>query len=534
MTAAETHPSESYGRVVAFMDVGTNSVRIMIVRINPNHSTTVISKQKEAIRLGEGEFDDGNLPGENIDRAVLVCARLADMARANGAEEILVAATSATREAKNQTEILNRLYHEAGLDVRPVSGREEARLIYLGISRSANLNREKTVFVDIGGGSTEIIVGDQDQYEFLDSLKLGAIRLTGIFFDEHDTGPVKASAYDMIRRYVSNVAVHAMTRAQKHEYTLAYGSSGTIENLADIAIEMKEGRRRRKEDVLTRSDLREVAKKLCSVGLEERRRIPGINPNRADLIIAGAAILETLMDGLGIDALRVSGRGLKDGLLVDYLARHDHDLHVIPMSARERSVLQLGRSCRFDEKHSRHVASLAQQIFDCLRKEKLHRLGPVERELLGHAGLLHDVGKFLSYENHARHTYYIIRNADLVAFDQMEIALMATVGLYHRRKLPKQRHPEFAALHKKAQKATRFMAMCLRMAESLDRGHASTVQRVSAKRKKDHLRLTLHTVRDSQLEEWGIQQHVRAFEKVFGLPLRVRVERAENEEGAAA
>jgi exopolyphosphatase/guanosine-5'-triphosphate,3'-diphosphate pyrophosphatase len=419
------------------------------------------------------------------------------------------------------------LYHEAGIDVRTVSGREEARLIYLGVSRSANLNNERAVFIDIGGGSTEIIVGDGEQYFFLDSLKLGAIRLTGLFFDASDTGPVKGGAYSMIRKFVTNAAIQTMKRAKEHAFTLAYGSSGTIENLADIAVELKHKRRRVKEDVLTRTDLRDVVKKLCSVDLEERRRLPGINPNRADLIVAGAAILETVMEGLGIETMRVSGRGLKDGLLVDYLAKHDHDLHVIPMSARERSVLQLGRSCRFDEKHSRHVTQLALQLFDSAKKEKLHKLGPAERELLSCAGLLHDVGKFLAYENHTRHAYYIIRNADLVAFDQLETTIMATVALYHGRKLPKQRHPEFAALHKKAQHIVRVLAMFLSMSESMDRGHASTVKSVRLKQKKDKIRLTMETIRDSQLEEWGVEQHMRGFEKTFGMPLEVRVEKSD-------
>ncbi len=194
--------------MAAFIDIGTNSLRLLLVRIKPNHSYTILSDQKEIVRLGEGEFINQHLQPEAMQRAVLVARRFSDMARSYGAEEVIAVATSATREAENQEEFLRRLHREAQLDVKVVSGREEARLIYLGIVNSIHLSGRKAIFLDIGGGSTEVILGDQEQYLHLDSLKLGAIRLNTLFFLPNETGPVPPERYALIQQYIRNVAVH--------------------------------------------------------------------------------------------------------------------------------------------------------------------------------------------------------------------------------------------------------------------------------------------------------------------------------------
>ncbi len=510
-----------FPKTVAFLDLGTNSARLMMVRIEPNQTYTILSDQKEVVRLGEGEFADQCLRPEAMQRAIDVCRRFGGMARAYRAQELVAVATSATREARNQEEFLQRMKQEAGIEMRVISGREEARLIYQGVVSGIHLEGQRSVFLDIGGGSTEVILGGQDDYEYLDSLKLGAIRLTTLFFLPGERAPVAPARYALLQQYVRNAAVLTIQRLKDKRIDQAWGSSGTIENLGDLAMQHFYHRKRNRDDVMRRDELDAVVELLCSLPLEERRKLPGINPRRADIIVAGAAILHTLMHELDLPEIHISSRGLRDGLLVDYLAQHAPE-GFVSLPVRERSVLQLGRACRFDEPHANHVAALTLELWDAAAELGLHNLHTRYRELLRYAALLHDVGTFLAYSSHQAHSYYLIRNSDLLGFNQSEIALMAAAAYFHRKRYPSKKHPQYATLDKKSRRAVRVMSTLLRIAESLDRSHASVVQHVYLERAgKRRVRLALEAEQDCQLEIWGVQAHLRAFEKTFGYELEV-------------
>ena len=384
------------GHVVAFIDLGTNSVRLLVVRLNPNCSFTVISKEKEVIRLGEDEFIDHNLRREAMDRAVHVCAKFAELSRTYGADDIIAVATSAAREATNQDVLVERMREEAGLELGIISGKEEARLIYQGVSSGIDLGGRTALFVDIGGGSTEVIVGDQNGYSLLDSMKLGAIRVTALFLPPYHKGPVDDSAYNKMKRYARSEMIHAVKAISKRKLDLAIGSSGTIINLAETASRAYGA----KAGVLKLAHLRKLTAMLRAMNLDQRRLVPGINPERADIIVGGAAILETLMEELKLEEMTISDRGALNGLLVDYLSGIEGYPHAEGMSVRDTSVLQLGRSCNIDEGHARTVTRLALELYDSAQATGLHALGKKERELLRHAAFLHDVGDFISFNNH--------------------------------------------------------------------------------------------------------------------------------------
>ncbi|HLF76953.1 MAG TPA: Ppx/GppA phosphatase family protein, partial [Dehalococcoidia bacterium] len=463
---------------VGFMDIGTNSIRLMVVRIYANHSYTIIRQLKETVRLGEAEFANHRLRPESIDRAVAIIAQFAVLARAAGAGEIVAVATAATREADNRRVFIQRVRDEAGIDVHVVSGMEEARLIFLGVTSGVQLNGRTALCVDIGGGSTELGVGTAGgQYSYLNSLKLGAIRLTNRFLSDQ-LGPVPPRLYQHICRLVRNESARSLSELRLHRFNLALGSSGTIENLADIASRMFRNRPAQRDETLSLTDLKLLVTALCALSVEQRRNVPGMSPMRADIIIGGAAILETLMDGLSIREIQVSERGLRDGLLVDYLRRGGHSDLVEGRSVRERSVLQLGRACQFNEAHAFATAALALSLFDAARDLNLHRLGSNERELLKYAALIHHIGTFLTYNNYQKHSAYMVRNAELLGFDQAEIEMVAMTALYHRNAVPRKRDPEFAELTPVQQESVRAMSMFLRLAESLDRSQAGVVDSV--------------------------------------------------------
>jgi exopolyphosphatase/guanosine-5'-triphosphate,3'-diphosphate pyrophosphatase len=499
-------------RVVAFIDIGTNSVRLLVVRINPNNSYTILTRQKQQVRLGEGEFENEEILPEAMERTIVVCKKFTELAHTFNAEEFVAVATSATREAQNQHELLIQLRREAQMDVRVVSGREEARLIYLGVSSGIHLAGRSAVFIDIGGGSTEIAVGDEHQYQSLESFKLGAIRLTNLCLNAKDPAPVSPALYKKIQQHAKNVMGPAIRDLQRCKIDCAIGSSGTIMNLAEIANRTLH----QNSSDLSYRDLKKVIRLICSLPLEQRKKIPGINPERADIIIAGAAILDTFMKELSIKRITATSRGLQDGLLADYLSRMDNFPLIGKLSARERSVLQLGRSCGINEVHARTVTALALELFDTAKELRLHNLRDNDRELLQYATFLHDIGSFIAYTNHQAHSYYIISNAELLGFDSHEVAIMANIARFHRKGIPRKKTPEILELESREWEIIRVLSTFLRLAESLDRSHAAFIRSVRFTRvEKGNVYLSINALGDCQLEIWGVEAEKKVFRKVF-------------------
>jgi len=516
------------GRVVSFIDIGTNSVRLLVVRLNPNHSYSILSQQKQQVRLGEGEFEEEEILPDAIERLVVVCKKFTELAQSFNTEEFVAVATSAMREAANQQEILHLLRHESRLDVRVISGQEEARLIYLGVSSGINLEDRQAFFIDIGGGSTEIAIGDKQNYQFLDSFKLGAIRLSNHYLSDNVTEPVSPEGYKKIQQHVKDAIVHSINKITRQKPDLAIGSSGTIMNLAEIAQKAFHENGDSNENILTHKDLRKVIDLLCSLPLEQRRKIPGINPERADIIIPGGAILDVFLKELSFDSIMITSRGLQDGLLVDYLSRMDAFPLFGDLSPRQRSVLQLGRSCGINEVHARTVTSIVLELFDSAKDLKLHNYGDWERELLEYATFLHDIGSFISYTNHHAHSYYMIKNSELLGFDQKEVNFMANIARFHRKRTPRKKDPEILELDTREREALRILTTFIRLGESLDRSHTALVQHVRFSGvDKDTVTLEVVARGDCQLEIWGVDAEKKAFEKIFGKKLvleRIRQE----------
>ena len=527
------------------MDIGTNSVRLAVVEVKPNQTWTTLASQKQVVRLGEGEFDQvpsgskkGTDEGEGgghslteaaIARGALVCARFAEVARGFGAEEIVALATAAVREADNGHEFVKRVRDLADLDVRIISGQEEARLIYLGVVSGVDLpDKKRALFMDIGGGSTELIVGDSQSYAFLDSLKMGAIRLTAEGVPD-PSKPVSAAAWDDLQQRVRSLLAPAARAIGAVGFSVMYGSSGTAQNLAEIitnaAVTPNPTSLRNYE--LSLADVQATTKRLCAMTLEQRRRVPGINPERADIIIGGAAILQTVMETVGATAIRISDRGLREGIIVDRLRRIPavEGTDIRPESARRRSIGQLMAATGVDAAHSAHIVHLSLSLFDQWKMLGLHDYGSA-RELLEYAALLHDAGFFVSHTDHQQHSYYLIRHSELLGFNDREIEIMASLALYHRKATPRRKHANYARLDAKAQRAIRVLSCALRLAEALDRSHLMLVQDILCEKlaQPDRVRMTLLATADAQLEVWAAEGQAPAFEKTFGLPLEVQVQ----------
>ncbi len=508
---------------VGFIDIGTNSVRLLVVRIGTGGSFTVLSEQKATVRLGEGEFAAGGsrerLSDEAMNRAIAVTRRFGDLARSFHAGEIIAIATSATRDARNQTAFLERLRHEANLDVHVVSGPEEARLIFLGVTSGLSLDGDSVLVVDIGGGSTEIVVGDAASHQYVASARLGSIRLHSLYPPKNPSGAYTPAEYRAMREYCRSALFRQFEGVAEHRFDRVIGASGTIQNLAEIAGRLADPGSTGPFTRVTREGLVRAARHLLVLSLDERRAVPGINPGRADIIVPGAAILETIVDHLTLESVTTTRRGLKEGLLFDYLSRHGYLPPQGAFSVREESVNRLRRVCGCAEAHTSQVRRLAQQLFDSGREIGIHRLGPEERELLEYAALLHDCGTFISFSNHHAHSQYIIAHAELLGFDEREVMVLGTVARLHRKKFPGRRSAILSAVSVPDRRAVLVLAILLRLAESLDRTHTGLVASAVFESHGKGVRLLITSDEDCHLERFSIEDQIEPFHRVFGRPL---------------
>lgn len=516
--------------ILAAMDIGTNSVRLSVVRLNDAERTwTTLAQYKETVRLGQGEFagegGGSRIVDEAMSRGAVVLAKFADIARGYGAGEIIAIATAAMREAENRNEFIERVRDWANIELQVVSGVEEARLIYLGVASGIELQGRRGLFIDIGGGSTEMIVGDQAQHYFLDSLKLGAIRLGNIYL-EGVTGSIPSSLFDQMQQHVRKSAAHTLRRIREVGYDLVIGSSGTASNLAKVtAARNAEDLTTLQNYVLKTTDLRATVRALCQMTLDERRQVPGLNPERADIIISGGAVLLTLMEELQADSLTIAERSLREGVLVDAFLRRAEAGGGFEAGIRRRSIEHLLRFTENEVGHARHVARLALSLYDQFRDLGLVTYGPEERELFEYAALLHDIGIAIARSGHHRHSFYLIRHSELAGFTDEEIQIMANLAYFHRKSPPRKRHVHFLALSAENQQMVRILSVLLRLAEGLDRSHLSLVKDVTVSLKNRQVRIQLQANADPQLEIWYLGNESAAFEEAFGMPMVVEDER---------
>jgi exopolyphosphatase/guanosine-5'-triphosphate,3'-diphosphate pyrophosphatase len=480
-------PSET----LAAVDIGTNSVHGVVARMTVVDGVPrfdILDREKEMVRLGESAGDMSVLSHAAIDRAVAALDRFRQVAESHGAP-IAAVATSAVREADNRDVLIDRAWAEAGVHVDVISGVEEARLIHLGVLQAVPVFDRRLLLCDIGGGSTELLVGLRGEVLAARSLKLGAIRLTRRFFDGELTHP---GAVDACRRHVRSTLAPFAREVARHDLEVAVGSSGTVTALAEMAAVRATGERPRSVSNLTlsRADLDGVVAALVAAPTTKARAsISGLDAGRADIILAGSLILEQVVDVLGIEEMLVSDYALREGVLLDlWQRRHGGSLHHLS-DLRRRSVLDLADLMDEDPAHSAQVARLALELFDALAGRL--GLGDDAREVLEAAALLCNVGLFLSHAQHHKHSSYVIRSTDrLTGFTEREVERIALVARYHRKSEPKAKHPEFAALSEEDQHLVRGLAGILRIAIGLDRNHASRVAGVEVQDRGEEVVVT--------------------------------------------
>ena len=466
-------------RPLAAIDIGTNSFHMVVARVGEvadGPAFEVIAREKVMVRLGASSGDMKVLAPDAIDRGVAALVRLARIAAIHDADVVAVA-TSAVREADNARVFLDRVRDEAGLEIEVVSGVEEARLIHLGVLQAVPAFDQRLVLIDIGGGSTEILVGERGEVLAAGSFKLGAIRLTQRFFATDRTHP---GAVDSCRRFVRSALVPMVRQVERVGFGIAVASSGTAETVASMvnAARGAEPPRTFNNFTMDATEIHDAVELLASVAsAAERRALPGVDPTRADILLAGAVILEQAVLALDIDEVVFSDGALREGVLLDALSRRrGATLHHL-RDLRRRSVVHLAEAMDDDVAHSTRAAGFALDLFD--GTASIHGLGDDSRELLEAGALLANVGLSVSHSEHHKHSYYVVRHSDrLTGFTDHEIELIALVARYHRKSAPKTKHPEFASLRPEDQHRVRVLAGLLRVAIALDRSHRGAVDHI--------------------------------------------------------
>lgn len=526
----ENKPSESVqeNQMIAAIDIGTNSLHMVVVKIEATlPSFTIIAREKETVRLGDRNLITGELKPEVMMKAIACLGRFKTLAESLGTNSIVAVATSAVRESPNGQEFLQQIETEVGLSVDLISGPEEARRIYLGVLSGMEFNNKPHIIIDIGGGSTELILGDSEEPRSLTSTKIGAVRLTGELIA---SDPISETEFKYLQAYARGMLERSVEEVQGKlkigDSPQLIGTSGTIETIATIHAREKLGLVPSTLNGYRFSlqDLRTWVNRLRKMTNVERAAIAGMPEKRSEVILSGAVILQEAMTLLGVQSVTVCERSLREGVIVDWMLTHgfiDNRLR-FQSSIRERSVLKTAKKYQTNLEHSERVTAFAVNIFD-QTKGQLHYWNADQRQLLWAAAILHNSGHYISHSAHHKHSYYLIRNGELLGYNETEIEIIANIARYHRKSPPKKKHESYRnLLHKEHRTMVNQLSAILRLAVALDRrqiGAISHVQCEYVPNFKEFKMLIFPSLIDDEcaLEMWSLDYKKGVFEEEFGL-----------------
>ncbi len=514
---------------IAAIDVGTNSFHLLIARVRPDGGIEPIEKSKEMVRLGDSAFR-GIISPDAFARGIEALRRFKSLSERTGCDAVIAVATSAVREAENGGEFVRVIRDETGIEMQVIRGDEEARLIFLGARSALNLMGRRALVVDIGGGSVELIVGDNRDCYYTASLKLGVLRLLDRF---PISDPITPEERGRLAAELHRALDGPTTSARKIGFDLVAMSSGTARTIGELILgtERNDKGERDSRALANRrisfKDVYALEDKLCSLPAVERAKIPGLDAKRVDSIVPGVILVRSLLESVHADEYVFCDAALREGLVADYANRNRDGIELIDEipDLRRRSVVMLARRCQVNQAHSEHVARLALDLFRGTRP--LHNLPNSDGELLEFASLLHDIGIHISVSKHHKHSYYLITNTDLSGFQPDEILILGLIARYHRKSTPKETHEEWKRLNDRQRDRVRVLAALLRVADGLDRSYMQLVRSLRVRISEKTIELVVQCQGEPELEVWSARRKGDLLQEVFGRKLRVTVEKPE-------
>jgi exopolyphosphatase/guanosine-5'-triphosphate,3'-diphosphate pyrophosphatase len=505
----------------AAIDIGSNSIRMMAAEVS-HGETAILAQDRQVVRLGESVFRSGRVSAEALTTLRSTLERMAAAYKNLEIVGVRAVATSAVRDAGNQAEFLQCANSALGTNVEIISGPEEARLIHLGVEARWPRAKERTLIVDVGGGSAELIICQNGQLIDAVSRPLGAVRLNELFLKTDPPSPEELHRLDA---YIEE-KLHPFLKlhgTEKFDRTIV--TSATAAAIVCAANQIPRARRDESERMrATASQVRDLFQALISTNLDGRKKITGIGPRRAEIVIPGTAVFLKTLEVFNQRAIHYCAGGVRDGIIADLAAR-GVGRQLAQLSREQRSVVE-GMAKRYDVsmKHARHVAFLSHRLFETL--QPVHRLPPAAGKLLEAAAILHDVGHFVSNTGHHKHSAYLVANSDMPGFTDKERLNIAALCRFHRKSMPQQRHIHFQALDMEARRWVMSLAALLRIADSLDRGHSQKVRDLTTSLRDGSICLTIEAESDADLEVWSAGEASKIFSEIYQQPLQLQ--RAKN------
>ncbi len=510
MTPPTSSKAPEARRRLAAIDIGTNSIRSIVVEVGEHADFYILDDEKAMVRIGQGLSETGEISPAAWARAREALARMLKIQQSYGVATVEAVATSAVRQAVNGEAFTAAMRQELGLQIDIISGEEEAQLAFLSACHSFEMDNQRLALIDIGGGSAEVILTTGRQIEEIFSLDLGAVVLTEKFlFDD----PVSEEAMKRLRKHVRKTLKKRITVPGGAVHGLI-GSGGGMTTIAAIVMAQRNEPFNSVQGYeVLRSEVVHLRAMLQRQTLAERRAVPGLSPERADIIIAGVTVVDELMRFFDTNLLRVNARGIRHGLILRSLEKHGLTApSKEPLSWRS-SVLNFGRACHFNETHAQQVAKLSLALFDAIAAPL--GLDQHSRRLLEAAALLHDVGYFINYEQHHKHSYHLIRHARLFGFTPREQEIIANAARYHRRALPKKKHENLQGLSPADRQIVTRLGGILRLADGLDRRRTQAVSSLCCRLDEDSLHVLLTGRDDLSVELHGGNTKSDLFETAF-------------------
>ena len=507
---------------LAAIDLGTNSVHMVIAEVTPEGRITVVDRVKEMVRLGRHAFITGRLSPETMTMATRALRTFGQLARARRVRRLRAVATSAVREARNGAAFVRRLTRETGLPVEVISGPDEARLIYRAARHALGLLGGPHLLVDVGGGSVELSLVQDGRALWMRSLPLGVARLTEQFLhrDPPSAGQVRA-----LEVHVDEAVGELLLRARRAGAVQAVGTSGTVNTLVQMALAARgEDPGRLHGASAPAFEIARVRRRVLEVGAGERAELPGMDAKRVDLMPAAVVLLDVILSRAGGLDLVACSWALREGVLLE-LARFGGERSPATETGRRRSVEVLAKRFALGGNgHGRQVAHLAAQLYTALAPDL--GLPPDGRELTEYAALLHDIGHAIDHDRHHRHTAYLVQNSELLGFTPTEVTVLALAARGHRKQAPKMSDPELQPLPPAARRLVRGIAACLRVADALDRTHLGVIKNVEVVRPRGQVLIRADPGgEDAELELWAAERRVDLLSRLLDRPVVLRLRR---------
>lgn len=499
---------------IGIVDMGSNAIRFMIAEASGDEHR-VVEAHRLPVRLGRAVFETGQIPDAAVADTVDAFRRFRTSCDRHGVQTQRAIATSAMRDARNRELIVDRVRDAAGFDIDVISGTQEAYLLKLGVETKLDLSAGRSVLVDVGGGSVEVVVVDDGAVASANSYRLGAVRLLEQFKDAGDEQLV-----ELIEEHLHGLEHRIAESFEGAPVERFVAVGGNIDSLTDLAAQRVGAREREGVDACATADLDAEVAGLAELSVASRIERYGLRADRADTIVPAGLVYVHLAKLARAEHVLVPRAGIKDGLLVEVLrgrkerfAAEDH-VDVVLGSCRA-----MGRRFHYEEDHAESVLQHARKLFD--QTQELHGLGDRARVLLEAAALLHDVGVAVNNDGHHKHSQYLIESTELVGLGSYERHLVAMIARYHRKAAPSRDHGDFSALRRRDRAMVERLAALLRLADALDRQHAGVIRALAVTREDDRLivRPKLAPGQDSRLtlEARAIRAKGALFSQLFGL-----------------